>query len=87
MDAIARWWDGIELWVTGLPFIPQSLVVLIVVVPAAFGLAVVFDRVLAWVLHLLGRDSGGTVDAIDARPVDVAAKKSVSATTEAKEGK
>lgn len=57
MDAIARWWDGIELWITGLPFVPQSVVVLLVVVPAAFGFARVFDRVLAVVLHALGRDA------------------------------
>lgn len=56
MDGIANRWDGIELWITGLPFIPQALVVLVVLVPAAFGLAVVFDRVLAAVLRLLGRD-------------------------------
>ncbi|MCJ0892964.1 MULTISPECIES: hypothetical protein [unclassified Rhodococcus (in: high G+C Gram-positive bacteria)] len=57
MDAIARWWDGVELWVTGLPFVPQSVVVLLVLVPSAFLLARVFDRVLAVVLHLLGRDA------------------------------
>lgn len=57
MESIARWWDGVELWVTGLAFVPQAIVVMLVVVPAAFGLARVFDRVLALVLHLLGRDA------------------------------
>ncbi|MCZ4078999.1 hypothetical protein O1W68_13680 [Rhodococcus sp. H36-A4] len=57
MDAIATWWDGIELWIIALPFIPQSLVVMLVVVPIAFGFAVLFDRVLAALLRVLGRDA------------------------------
>lgn len=57
VDAIATWWDGIELWITALPFIPQSLVVMLVVVPVAFGLAVLLDRVLAVLLRVLGRDA------------------------------
>lgn len=63
VHAIATWWDGIELWVTGVPFVPQALVVLLVVVPIAFGLAQVFDRVLAVVLRLLGRDARQERDA------------------------
>lgn len=54
---MARWWDGVELWITGLPFVPQSIVVLLVIVPTAFLLARVFDRLLAVVLRLLGRDA------------------------------
>lgn len=57
MHAIATWWDGIELWITGLPFVPQSVVVLLVVVPVAFGIARLFDRVLAEILRALGRDA------------------------------
>lgn len=63
MESIARWWDGVELWVTGLPFVPQSVVVLLVIVPTAFLLARVFDRVLAVVLRLLGRDARAARDA------------------------
>lgn len=36
---------------------PQSIVVLLVIVPTAFLLARVFDRLLAVVLRLLGRDA------------------------------
>ena len=57
MDAIASWWDGIELWITGLPFIPQSVVVLLVLVPAAFAVARLFDRVLAEVLRVFVLDA------------------------------
>ncbi|TSE00179.1 hypothetical protein FOS14_09490 [Skermania sp. ID1734] len=53
---MANWWDGIELWVAGLAFIPQFVVVLAVTVPLAFGLAWLLDRGLAITLHLLGRD-------------------------------
>ena len=60
MHAIATWWDGVELWITGLPFVPQSIVVLLVVVPAAFGLAKLLDRILAGILHVLGRDAAMT---------------------------
>nr|WP_296772154.1 hypothetical protein [Rhodococcus sp. (in: high G+C Gram-positive bacteria)] len=65
MHAIATWWDGIELWITGLPFVPQSIVVLVVLVPAAFLLAWAFDRLLAGVLHLLGRDGRAERDTTD----------------------
>lgn len=57
VHALATWWDGIELWVTGLPFVPQSIVVLLILVPIAFGVARLFDRVLAEVLRALGRDA------------------------------
>ena len=57
MEPVARWWDGVELWITGLPFVPQSVVVLLVIVPTVFLLARVFDRLLAVVLRLLGRDA------------------------------
>lgn len=63
MSAIATWWDGVELWIIGLPFIPQSIFVLLVVVPVAFGLSRLFDHVLAEVLRALGRDARPESDA------------------------
>jgi uncharacterized membrane protein len=53
---IAGWWDGFELWVAGLPFIPQFLVVLVGMVPVSFAIAYVLDLVLRAALQLLGRD-------------------------------
>lgn len=47
MNAVASWWDGVELWIAGLPFVPQVAVVLAVVVPAAAVVAVVADVVLS----------------------------------------
>lgn len=53
---IAGWWDGFELWVAGLPFIPQFAVVLIGAVPVSFLLAYLLDRGLRLALRALGRD-------------------------------
>lgn len=57
MHRIAGWWDGFELWVAGLPFIPQFVVVLVGMVPVSFAIAYVLDRVLRVSLQLLGRNS------------------------------
>ncbi|MEV0294104.1 hypothetical protein [Nocardia sp. NPDC050710] len=56
MHRIAGWWDGFELWVAGLPFIPQFLVVLVGMVPISFAIAVALDRALRTIMQLLGRD-------------------------------
>ncbi|MEU1207199.1 hypothetical protein ACFRAQ_19490 [Nocardia sp. NPDC056611] len=56
MHAIAGWWDGVELWVAGLPFVPQFAVVLAAMVPVCLGIAYLLDRILRLVLHVLGRD-------------------------------
>ncbi|WP_305091876.1 hypothetical protein [Prescottella sp. R16] len=55
MDRIASWWDGTELWVAGLPFVPQVILVLAVMIPACFGIAWLLDRALSAVFTLLGR--------------------------------
>ena len=67
MHHIAGWWDGFELWVAGLPFIPQFAVVLVGAVPLSFLLAYLLDRGLRAVLHALGRDRDA-----DSGPVDSA---------------
>lgn len=56
MHHVAGWWDGFELWVAGLPFIPQFAVVLVGAVPVSFLIACLLDRGLRIVLRLLGRD-------------------------------
>ncbi|GAB4584167.1 hypothetical protein [Nocardia sp. IFM 10818] len=56
MHRIADWWDGVELWVAGLPFVPQFAVVLAAMVPVCFALAFVLDRALRLALRALGRD-------------------------------
>ncbi|WP_063712619.1 hypothetical protein [Nocardia concava] len=56
MHAIAGWWDGVELWVAGLPFVPQFAVVLAAMIPVCLAIAYVLDRVLRTVLRVAGRD-------------------------------
>ena len=56
MNSVARWWDGLELWLIGLPYVPQLVLVALVALPAAFVVARVADVALAKALALLGRD-------------------------------
>ncbi|WP_072688359.1 hypothetical protein [Rhodococcus marinonascens] len=56
MDRIASWWDSFELWITGLPFVPQVALVLLVMVPVCRILAWLLDRGLVTVFVLLKRD-------------------------------
>ena len=46
MGAILSWWDGVELWLTGLPFVVQTAVVMPVALALAYGAAVVLDGAL-----------------------------------------
>ncbi|RVW04850.1 hypothetical protein [Rhodococcus spongiicola] len=55
MNQLASWWDGAELWIAGLPFIPQVILVLAVMIPLCFGIAWVLDRFLSAVFVLVGR--------------------------------
>jgi hypothetical protein len=50
VDRIAGWWDGVELWIAGRPFIPQVVLVLAGVVPLCAGVAIGLDRGLSAVL-------------------------------------
>lgn len=56
MHHIAGWWDGFELWVAGLPFIPQFAVVLAGALPVSFLLAYLLDRGLRLVLRTFDRN-------------------------------
>ncbi|RMI32896.1 hypothetical protein [Nocardia stercoris] len=72
MHSFADWWDGFELWVAGLPFVPQFAVVLFGMIPVSIGLAMGLDFVLRSVLHLLGRDRAAV-----AAPAEAAAAATV----------
>lgn len=79
VQRIAGWWDGFELWVAGLPFIPQFLVVLIGMVPISFAIAFVLDRALRAIFRLLGRDDRIEPSIPAAVPVTAAAPVPVAA--------
>ncbi|MFC4127569.1 hypothetical protein [Nocardia rhizosphaerae] len=66
MQRIAGWWDGFELWVAGLPFIPQFLVVLVGMVPISFAIAFLLDRSLRAIFRFLRR-----AEPIDNEPIPV----------------
>lgn len=71
MQRIAGWWDGFELWVAGLPFIPQFLVVLVGMVPVSFAIAYLLDRALRAIFRVLRRDDRGEVSAVVPAPASV----------------
>ena len=46
LHGIATWWDGVELWLTQLPFALQVALVVAVVGPLCWGAAAVIDSVV-----------------------------------------
>ncbi|MBS1694094.1 MAG: hypothetical protein JST91_17930 [Actinobacteria bacterium] len=62
MGAILNWWDGVELWLSGLGFIAQTAIVMPVVLALAFGIAVVLDAVLGQGVRILRRARGADPD-------------------------
>jgi hypothetical protein len=48
-------WDGVELWLSGLPFVAQTAVVMPVVLALAYGTAILLDGALGNGIRLLRR--------------------------------
>jgi hypothetical protein len=46
VNGFLNWWDGIELWLSGLAFVLQALVVMPVVLALAYVAAVALDGLL-----------------------------------------
>jgi hypothetical protein len=55
MSGILSWWDGVELWLSGLGFVAQTVVVMPVVLALAYTIAVVLDGALGNGIRLLQR--------------------------------
>jgi hypothetical protein len=55
MTGFLNWWDGVELWLSGLGFVLQIIVVMPVVLALAFAIAVVLDGALGRGIQLLRR--------------------------------
>ena len=53
MDGFLNWWDGVELWLSGLGFVLQTVVVMPVVLLVAYGAAVLLDGTLGKVVVLV----------------------------------
>jgi hypothetical protein len=57
-----NWWDGVELWITGLGFVAQTVLVIPVVLALAYGIAMVLDGALGNGIRLLRRTRHQEVD-------------------------
>ena len=55
MNAILSWWDGVELWLSGLGFVFQSIVVIPVVLLLAYGIAAGLDAMLGRGIQVMRR--------------------------------
>ena len=53
VNGLLNWWDGIELWLSGLAFVLQALVVMPVVLALAYVTAMVLDRLLGKGIQLM----------------------------------
>jgi hypothetical protein len=55
MNAILSWWDGVELWLSGLGFVFQSIVVIPVVLLLAYVIAAGLDAMLGRGIQVMRR--------------------------------
>ena len=55
MNGFLSWWDGVELWLSGLGFVFQSIVVMPVVLLLAYGIAVGLDAMLGRGIKVMRR--------------------------------
>ena len=55
MDGFLNWWDGNELWLSGLPFVLQAIVVMPVVLVVAYIIAELLDGLLGKGIELMRR--------------------------------
>lgn len=55
VNAFLNWWDGNELWLSGLPFVLQAMVVMPVVLGVAYVTAALLDGLLGKGIELMRR--------------------------------
>lgn len=55
MSGILNWWDGVELWLSGLPFALQALTVMPAVLGVALISAAILDALLGKGIELMQR--------------------------------
>jgi hypothetical protein len=55
MNAILSWWDGVELWLSGLGFVFQTIVVMPVVLALAYVIAAALDGTLGRGIQVMRR--------------------------------
>lgn len=62
MVGFLSWWDGVELWLSGLGFVVQTAVVMPVVLALAYGSAALLDAALGQGIRLMHRVGNRGVD-------------------------
>lgn len=55
MAGFLNWWDSFELWLSGLGFVLQTLLIMPVVLLLAYGIAAAADTALGAVIHAVRR--------------------------------
>jgi len=55
VNAFLNWWDGNELWLSGLAFVLQAMVVMPIVLAAAYVTAAFLDGLLGKGIKLMRR--------------------------------
>jgi hypothetical protein len=63
MNAILSWWDGVELWLSGLGFVFQTIVVMPVVLALAYVIAAALDGALGHGIQVMRRVRHGDEEA------------------------
>lgn len=58
MDGLLSWWDGAELWLSGLGFVWQTVIIMPVALALAYGIAVGTDAALGRGIQTLRRLRG-----------------------------
>lgn len=61
-QAVARWWDGMELWLTQLPLAVQVTLLMAVLLPACWWIARGIDRAVDAVSERLPGGRGSEED-------------------------
>lgn len=68
MSGFLSWWDGFELWLSGLGFVAQSLLIMPVALLLAYGIAVTVDVALGCGIRGIRGVRGGIRRARSPRP-------------------
>lgn len=57
-EAVIRWWDGVELWLTQLWLPVQVTLLMVVLLPACWWVALLIDRAVDVISEWLRRRTG-----------------------------
>lgn len=69
VGGLLSWWDGVELWLSGLGFVLQTIVVIPAALALAYVIAAVVDSALGGGIGLMRRARLGSGGPVPARAV------------------